>query len=420
MQRMHRQFDRRRRQGFTLVELLVAMGIFIILATITIAAFRSNSADRVGASAGSLKNAIEGARSRAISSGEPRGIRLIPDPNNGRVVHSFVYLTAPTLFEGFDLRLQFVPYNTAVDPYQGRWVIASEPIDDPPNSPFERLNDRGLMLRGTRIEIPMDSGNWYTILRRTAANRFELQHDQANATREMYHNYDEYIELPGESSSTLVRSYHAQSYDENHRQNYASLQGAGQPFEFIVHDHIISKPTPFRIKLPSTVLPGSEPTMLSRGVGIDMDGSHLPGIFNDWRPRLNNPFQNASGVDDTDLYSPLMDIMFSPRGTLQGAQQSQGILTFRIAYLEDIELDYNLQISGTQKRPVHLDDADTEFLVRANPQRDHKTVALFTETGQAIIAEIDPTDIRDGLGNMVPDEIADTPYKLVVEGRESK
>lgn len=399
MQRADQKPDFSNQSGFTLVELLVAMGIFIILASLTVAGFRANSADRVGAAAGSFKNSLEGARSRAISSGVPRGIRLIPDPDNGRVVRSFVYLSGPTLFGG-EVRLQFVPYPGTPDPYRGRWVVSSEPIDNPANSRFEQLHNRGLLASGTRLEIPTDSGNWYTLYRRLGPNRWELFHNEPNSTKEMYHNYDTYLPLPNDDPS-LVRSYHPLPYEAEFRRDPANAF-----FQHIVPNCIVSESLPFRIKLQPTILPGSEPTMLPEGVGIDLDGSELPGIFVTWRPDLDDPYPNHLGTPDPDFYSPQMDIMFSPRGTLQGAQQSQGILNFRFAYLDDIELDRSLGA-----RPLHR-GSNVNFVVRANPQRDHRVVSIYTETGQGVISEIDPTDDGDG--------IADHPFRFVVLGREAK
>src|SRR5690606_11066850 len=80
------------RPAFTLVELLVAMTIFSILAVMTLSALRSNDSDRISAATGTLRNALEGARSRAIKSRQVRGLRLITDPNDSRIVTSLIYV----------------------------------------------------------------------------------------------------------------------------------------------------------------------------------------------------------------------------------------------------------------------------------------------------------------------------------------
>ena len=73
------------RDGFTLIELLVVIGILLLLATLAVAAYRGvTSADRVSGAARNFKTSLEGARSRAIADGQPRGIREItPDLFDG-------------------------------------------------------------------------------------------------------------------------------------------------------------------------------------------------------------------------------------------------------------------------------------------------------------------------------------------------
>ena len=87
-------------RGFTLVELLVAVTIFAILATLAISTFRESDADRASAGAQQLRSMLEGARSRAIHDGQIRGVRLLADPNAPSNITSLVYVGAPRQYSG--------------------------------------------------------------------------------------------------------------------------------------------------------------------------------------------------------------------------------------------------------------------------------------------------------------------------------
>jgi len=69
------------RRAFTLVEMLVAITIFAILAAIAISAFSETGSDRVPAAARQFRAMLTGAQSRAVKDGAPRGLRLYLDPN---------------------------------------------------------------------------------------------------------------------------------------------------------------------------------------------------------------------------------------------------------------------------------------------------------------------------------------------------
>ncbi|MFN5533714.1 MAG: Tfp pilus assembly protein FimT/FimU, partial [Planctomycetaceae bacterium] len=72
------QAQQPRREGFTLVELLVVMGILVLLASVTLMAFNSNrGGDRIRSAARSAQSAFLSARDRAMQAKDLRGIRLI-------------------------------------------------------------------------------------------------------------------------------------------------------------------------------------------------------------------------------------------------------------------------------------------------------------------------------------------------------
>jgi type II secretory pathway pseudopilin PulG len=88
-----------RRGSFTLLELLVSLGIILILATLTMRLLNATlNSDRIRNGARELQSFLAGARDRAIYAGQPRGVRLIQDPLDRSTVHSFVYIGAPSQF----------------------------------------------------------------------------------------------------------------------------------------------------------------------------------------------------------------------------------------------------------------------------------------------------------------------------------
>jgi type II secretory pathway pseudopilin PulG len=87
------------RASFTLLELLVSLGIILILATLTMRLLNATlNSDRIRNGAREFQTFLAGARDRAVYAGQPRGVRLIQDPLDRSAVHSFVYIGAPSTF----------------------------------------------------------------------------------------------------------------------------------------------------------------------------------------------------------------------------------------------------------------------------------------------------------------------------------
>lgn len=77
-------------------------------------------------------------------------------------------------------------------------------------------------------------------------------------------------------------------------------------------------PQQFELELSPAVLPNQEPRLLARNVVIDLDNSLLPASWGSGAP-----------------YSPQMDILFSPKGSVIGAVGATGRIHFALADVTD-------------------------------------------------------------------------------------
>jgi prepilin-type N-terminal cleavage/methylation domain-containing protein len=85
-----------RRRGFTLVELLVAMGIILVLAIIGVGLLPRLSEQKLaGRGADLLQGWLLIAKQRALRDRTPTGVRLLTDPVNGNWVRELVYVQYP-------------------------------------------------------------------------------------------------------------------------------------------------------------------------------------------------------------------------------------------------------------------------------------------------------------------------------------
>ena len=112
----------------------------------------------------------------------------------------------------------------------------------------------------------------------------------------------------------------------------------------------------YELELKPTVLPGQEPLRLSSGIAIDLFNSRIPGNWyqqrslvkgsalppadKGWDAGTASYYYNGWGVwsiEGTDpsnaandiyrQYSPRMDIMFSPQGSVTGPLATIGMLS---------------------------------------------------------------------------------------------
>ncbi|MCI0456978.1 MAG: type II secretion system GspH family protein [Gemmataceae bacterium] len=89
----------RPRRAFTLVELLVAMGILAFLAGLAVLIVANlDSWQRAPAGASQVQQALLIAKQRALRDRRPHGLRLIPDKSNPNIVREFQYIEPPDDF----------------------------------------------------------------------------------------------------------------------------------------------------------------------------------------------------------------------------------------------------------------------------------------------------------------------------------
>ena len=94
-----RRAVRGNRRGFTMVELLVVIGILLLVAAVTVSAVNMTlSGDRIRGAARQVQSYLEGARGRASYGGTTKGkgyqcgVRFIPEPINPTIISSMVFV----------------------------------------------------------------------------------------------------------------------------------------------------------------------------------------------------------------------------------------------------------------------------------------------------------------------------------------
>lgn len=266
------------RGGYTLIEILIVVGILVILLTMTLMAVRfTRDGDRVTAAAAQVQSFLGGARDRAIYARAPRGVRMFLDPQNPRALSSMVYIDPSATWSDGKVRLH--RWDPDLD---GRTNLSAGDIDinqdgtaplllDDPRkvwmvvgegTAWWELKRRGLLFDGMRIRIPKGpTGSWYPIntqLIKTATAPTNLQ------ILVLAIPYRDPGNTPVEGS-----------------QAFAS-----------------GGPEDYEIELAPRILPG-EPATLPEGTVIDLDASQLAN------PALAR-------------YVGYIDFVYSPRGGLTG------------------------------------------------------------------------------------------------------
>jgi type II secretory pathway pseudopilin PulG len=284
-----------RNASFTLLELLISLGIILILATLTMRLLNATlNSDRIRNGSRELQSFLAGARDRAIHAGQPRGVRLILDPLDRSTVRSFVYVGAPSAFtEGSQLSIDgagninfFTPNNSA--------TVA--PTASPTSAVWTNLWNRGLLTDGTPIQLKVGAAppiNAYLTVSATG------------------------MSAAGPTGFAIT-----------------TVPATTFPIDFPTVP--LGTGATYALQLGPTILPGDEPRSLPQGIVIDLDNSVLPASW------------TAAGG-----YTDKLDVLFSPGGTVMGPVAASGRIHFVLSEYTDASVPIpNPTVSTTTGVPL--------------------------------------------------------------------
>lgn len=432
LQRVHRspvlRRNRSRRSGFTLVELLVSISIFIVLAAISLSAFKTSTRDKVNAGVRQIQAVINGAKSRASKAGEPRGVRLVLDPNNRRVVSALQYI-GPAGYHTGTVRVQIAPSDREFDgaTIQPVCRIVCEQEND-----WATLNTDGMIGTTARIRIPADhTGRWYNItnINFTTGVGF-INQVPVGATWDADPSWDG-------SVSAARPTYQMQPRNVRNtgvaRTTVPAPTPNSDPYEYSN-----SAPITYLMRLDPQPLPNTSPVNFPPGVVIDLDASQIPSAWR--RPEDADHDATLDGGEDLDgsgqldlsgQYAPdfpaaymsgpfEMDLMFAPNGTAHGDTATYGPLYFVMSHLEDVELAHAHPVM----RRIDATTTNLPYLVPGDyqesygpaadfPTKERKMIAIYPLTGNSVISQVNGTSTNAY-------RLADNPFAYAVSGKESK
>lgn len=414
------------RAGFTLVELLVAIIIFLILASLAFGAFRAaTDGERGPAAASSFRAWVEGARSRAADLGRPVGIRPIIDAANlsGHIANEFEYVASIEPLQGSLVpgRSGFLPpfdpatpnvtgypqvgYRVAAGlqwvPAVGKWAVTQDPADVPPWSLLDGMDDMGnpdpneqqLIVPGQRIGIRFgqDDVLWFSISAadsRTNTGLFNPSADHDSSTAGVQANTF-FVEgsIPGavwmQDLSTAV---------PNQSMYVVPQQQGPSP------GALASIPISYQIELGVDYLEGERVLRLPAGMYVDFDASSVPATA---RPG------SATGAYGT------FSLMFSPTGEVVGDYVGAGAVTFFMDSRDALELYAGSGVDlpetswneATHVRSAWTTPIPSNLVIPVESPGDPQLLTVFPKTGFVQTTPIDPTDTD-------ADGWADNPYSF--------
>ena len=431
--RSQRQRPQRRsaRTGFSLIELLVSIAIFVILATIALSAFRDSKHDKIASGSRQISASINGAKSRAGKAVEQRGIRFLRDKQDYRLISGLQYIGQSQLFDG-TVRVQ-------IDNQGVVWLTCQQPGD------WRQLFYEGLLKPGAKIRVPAnETGRWYTISSAgpppVGAPSFAtlVQGEDANSNDILDLGLGE--DLDGDGFLDRSRVQLVGAIDGAVWNPFANPTGTPPgAFQYGPTPYPLADPSapnrsnttviPYLLRLSPQELPDAEPVNLPPGVVIDLPSSRYPTAWNAFEDRDQNGVLdagedlNGNGVLDDVTF----DIPVSPNGTVPGAISGSGPIYFYLCTREDV--DRTRSMLGTSSGGVYGSDygsASDHFIPGDfengygpdHPSSERKIVCIIPQTGLVYLADVNGTDAdapgTPGYG------WADDPFSYARAGREGR
>jgi hypothetical protein len=152
-------------------------------------------------------------------------------------------------------------------------------------------------------------------------------------------------------------------------------------------DLICDGKTQFELVLGNEAQPMSEPVSLPSGVVIDLDYCEISGFL--------------QGGSEYGLESTLLDFMYTPRGSIEGAVGTSGPLFFLLNDLADA-LSVDPDNPALPLNPIHPRNKGEKLVL-----------AVFPSTGNVQTFPIDPTDaINNSTGAATPDGLPDDLFSF--------
>lgn len=351
-------------RGFTLVEMLVAITIFAILAAIAIGAFSETGSDRVPAAARQFRAMLAGAQSRAAKDRAARGIRLALDANLQTDANN-LYVTS----------LAFIGANIDIE-----GALADQTIPATASTPQRTVKLKPSGLGWQLIQGGGELVNWYTLINDGNMRVGDRVYLQWTTNKEIEAQERLFIITAldkGEDANLNGALDMGEDLNSNMALDVAWIRITGPEPPPSLAGQIR-----YRLEIAPELLPNSEPVSLPRGTVIDLNASKIP-----------------SPLRTNTASSRILDIMFDQRGQVRGSLVGEGAVHFYVGQLED---SLNDRALNPTESPRIVDGDPTQPVVY--PQR---LVSLIPATGQVVASEYLPSNTSN-------------PFYLATQGKEAK
>lgn len=380
---------RTKRSAFTLVELLIAISILVVLATITVTTLNySANKERVPEAARSIVTYIEGAKDRAIGRSDGAvGVRLILDQNGPRnssgqpiTASGMIYVTTPGVFKG-RVSIEYQPSSAG---HLRRLRFWSPGRDGKPGTRNED-DDMDGVVDGTDefgsytapdtmtddVEDPYIADEFLFY----EANGLITSSSQIELSKGQSRTLTFGISFSG-GNWELTKDFPASSVDQLMDLNFEIRLG---------NSNITAEGQP-------SVLANNKNLDFPNGIVIDLEATRVAGRL---PPGWYDPMTNS--------YSDFMDIMFSPRGVGFGQSSGYGLVNFVVTTSENVELS---TYSSAANEGFYSASS------RKEPERD-RVVTINTKSGSAYMSQV---DFADSNSNGYPDD----PFLTAETGRRTE